>query len=105
MATLEIALPDSSTPHSIQSVSLEGRTYIFTFNWNSRADRWAFSIDTQDGTPVISGALLQVGPIDMLRTVPNTLDHVPPGQLYLGGPDDPTLDTISRCALFYVESE
>lgn len=98
-----ISLPSPSEPFVTQTVSLEGRSYVLTFDWNSRIDRWSFSIATQAGQDILNGALLQVG-VDILRTVPNTLDYVPPGQLYLAGRDDPTLDTINAAALFYIPS-
>jgi hypothetical protein len=105
MATIStITLPASTEPFLVESVSLEGRTYVLTFDWNSRSDRWTFSIATEAGQAILDGAMLQVG-IDMLRTIPDTLDYVPPGQLILAGKDDPTLDTIGSVSLFYVPSD
>jgi len=98
-----ISLPTSTEPFITQTVSLEGRSYVMTFDWNSRIDRWSFSIATEAGQDILNGALLQVG-VDILRTVPNTLDYVPPGQLFLAGRDDPTLATIGDVSLFYVPS-
>jgi hypothetical protein len=100
---LTIPLPSSDQPYTEQSVSLDGRTYVFAFNWNSRSDRWSMSIATEDGDPIITGAVLVMN-IDLLRTIPSTLDYVPPGQIYLGGDGDPTLDTISNVTLFYIEA-
>lgn len=91
-------------PRVTQSVSLEGVSYVFSFDWNSRIDRWSLSISTEDGVGVLSGAPLVLG-VDLLRTIPNTLAHVPPGQLYLAGADDPTLETIGAVSLYYVPSE
>jgi hypothetical protein len=92
---LDIPLPDATEPNITQTVSLEGRPYVFNFDWNSRTDRW---------TEILSGALLMLN-VDILRTVPNTLDYVPPGQLIAGGLDDPNLETTSAISLFYVPSE
>ena len=99
-----IALPSPDEPFVTQTVSLEGRSYIITFDWNSRADRWTLHLSTQAGQKILDGALLQIG-VDILRTNPKTLDYVPPGQLILGGKDDPTLDTIGDVSLFYVPSD
>ena len=99
-----IALPNENEPAVTQTVSLEGRSYVFTLDWNSRTDRWTISLATEAGQEVLNGALLQVG-IDILRTIPNTLDYVPPGRLYLGGTDDPTLVSMPSVALFYVPSD
>lgn len=102
--TFVIPLPDATEPDITQTVSLEGRTYVFTFDWNSRADRWSLSIATDDGVEILSGALLMLG-VDILRTIPSTLDFVPPGQLVAGGIDDPTLETMGGIALFYEPSQ
>ncbi len=96
-----IPLPTSDEPFVTQSVSLDGRSYVFTIDWNSRTDRWTFGIATEDGDAILSGALLCIA-IDLLRTIPSTLDYVPPGALYVAGFNDPTLDTISSATLFYV---
>lgn len=99
-----IALPTETDPFVTQTVSLDGRSYVMSFDWNSRTDRWSFSLSTVAGQEILHGAMLQVG-IDLLRTIPSTLDYVPPGQLILAGQDDPTLDTISDMSLFYVPGE
>jgi hypothetical protein len=101
MATWSLPLPNETTPSVTQTVSLSGRSYIFRIDWNSRADRWTVGLRTEDGTQIINGALLGMG-VDLLRTVPSTLDYVPPGQLWLGGDDDPTLETTNGVTLFYV---
>ena len=103
MATLVLPLPTTYEPHLVQTTQLEGQSYVFEFNWNSRTDRWSFSITNIDGTRILDGALLGMG-VDYLRTVPSTLSYVPPGKLGLVGPDDPTIDTIGNCFLLYIES-
>ena len=103
MATLSLPLPTSDEPHLVQTTQLEGQTYLFEFNWNSRTDRWSISIVNSDGTRILDGAILAVG-TDLLRTIPNTFSYVPPGTLYAAGDDDPTLETIGNSFLFYVES-
>ena len=100
---IEIPLPTSTEPLFTQSTQLEGQTYTLTFDWNSRTDRWTFSMETVGGTRVIDGALL-CGKVDLLRTLPSTYDYVPPGQLYVAGEDDPTLATIGNVSLIYVPS-
>lgn len=103
MAQLSLPLPTSDEPHLIQSTQLEGQTYTFEFNWNSRIDRWSLSISNTDGTRVLDGATLAMG-IDLLRTVPSTFAHVPPGILFVGGEEEPTLATIGNNVLIYEES-
>ena len=99
-----IPLPTTAKPFTAQSTSLEGRSYKLTFDWNSRSDRWSLDMATEDGDAVLNGAVLVIG-IDLLRTVPSTFDHVPPGQLFLAGTYDPTLETIGDVSLIYVPSE
>jgi hypothetical protein len=104
MSTIfSIPLPTKDEPFLTQSTALEGRSYKITYNWNSRSDRWSFSIATEDGDRILDGAVLQVG-VDILRTIPSTLDYVPPGELYLVGQDDPTLTTIDSVSLVYITS-
>lgn len=104
MSVFSIPLPDQNEPHITQSVSLDGRAYLMELNWNSRTDRWTLGLSTEDGDAILSGALLCVG-TDLLRTIPATLESVPPGQLILGGLDDPTLETMGDAALFYIEAQ
>lgn len=104
MATLSIPLPTSTETHLVQTTQLDGQSYLFEFDWNSRTDRWSFNLSNTDGTRILDGAVLVIG-IDLLRTVASTLDYVPPGVLYVAGADDPTLDTIGGVFLFYDEAE
>lgn len=99
-----IPLPTEDQPFITQSVSMDGRSYVMGFDWNSRSDRWSLSLQTEDGDKILDRAVVVMG-IDMLRTIPNTLDYVPPGQLWLGGDDDPTLETTNGVTLFYIEAD
>ena len=104
MPAWSIPLPDATEPSVTQSVELSGRSYVFTIDWNSRSNRWTVGLVDEGGTGVIHGALLCMG-VDILRTVPSTLDHAPPGQLWLGGDDDPTLNTMNGVTLFYITED
>lgn len=104
MTVFVVPLPTSDQPYISQSVSLDGRTYVMSFNWNSRSDRWSLSLETEDGDKILDGAVLVMN-IDLLRTIPNTLDYVPPGQMWLGGDGDPALTTINGVTLFYIEAD
>lgn len=104
MAVWSIPLPDETEPSVTQTVSLSGRSYVFTIDWNSRTDRWTVGLRDEDDTEIINGALLCMG-VDLLRTVPSTLDYVPPGQLWLGGADDRTIDTMNAVTLFYITED
>jgi len=104
MPAWSIPLPDETEPSVTQSVELSGRSYVFTIDWNSRSDRWTVGLADIEGTQVINGALLCIG-IDLLRTVPSTADHAPPGELWLGGDDDPVLGTMNGVTLFYLTED
>lgn len=104
MATLSLPLPTTDEPHLVQTTQLEGQSYTFEFNWNSRTDRWTLNISNVDGTRILDGATLAIG-IDLIRTIPSTFDYVPPGRLYVAGKDDPTIDTIGSTFLLYEESD
>jgi len=101
---LSVPLPTSDQPFLTQTTTLEGRSYQFTFDWNSRLDRWSFDLAIEDGAAILTGGLLCTE-IDLLKTIPSTLDTAPPGQLVLVGDGDPTLDTIGNVSLIYVTSE
>lgn len=103
MAHISLPLPTSEQPHLVQTTQLEGQSYVFDFNWNSRTERWTLGISNTDGTRILDGAVLAIG-VDLLRTVPNTLDYVPPGNLFVAGDDDPSLETIGDVFLIYTES-
>ena len=104
MATWSIPLPNETSPSVTQSVSLSGRSYVFTIDWNSRTDRWSVGLADIEGTAIINGMLLGMG-VDLLRTIPSTLDHVPPGELWLGGEGDPTLGAMKTVTLFYLTED
>ena len=100
MALWTIQLPDETEPSVTQSVSLSGRSYVFTIDWNSRSDRWTVGLADIEGTEIFSGGILCIG-VDLLRTIPSTLDHVPPGSLWLDGIDDPVFGTMNAVVLYY----
>ena len=103
MAYVSIPLPTTDQPHVLQSTTLEGVSYQFVFDWNSRTDRWTMSIYNEDNTPIVTGVTLAIG-IDLLSVIPWTRANVPSGFLYLAGVDDPTLETIGDVSLIYIES-
>jgi len=100
---LVIPLPTKDQPFLELSMSLDGQTYLMTFDWNSRTDRWSLALRTENGDAILNGALLCKG-VNILGTIPSTLDYVPPGIMFLGGDGDPTLDTIGNVSLFYIEA-
>lgn len=102
MSTRVIGLPSSSETHVRQAVTLGGRSYLMSLDYNSRTDRWTVGLSTETGVEIIRGALLAVG-VDLVRTIPITLADTPQGVLMLGGADDPTEDSIANSALFFID--
>jgi len=67
-----IPLPKKNQPLRSQSTALDGTPFRIRFDWNSRTDRWSWSLYTADGTALIEGAVL-VAWIDLFRTVSSDL--------------------------------
>lgn len=78
MAIKSMELPLFSDPMYSYSVSILTNTYNFTFLYNTRMEKWTFSISEVGGDGIISGALLVPG-------FPILIDHDIgfPGILYL----------------------
>lgn len=66
MATL-ITIPVApSIAHQIQTVTLDGRRFQLRLDWIQRIRRWAMTLSTDSGTPIVSCKLLAVR-ADLLR--------------------------------------
>jgi len=59
---------------------LEGTRYIFTFRFNTRANRWIVDILQDDKTMILSGIPLVLG-TDLIGRFQNA--DLPPGNLFL----------------------
>lgn len=97
-------------PYYDCQVTLDGRNYIFDFQYSSREERWYFDLSLNDGTPIAKGIKVVCG-VDFLakkRWNPN----VPPGLLFARttskDASPPTLDELGigkRVKLTYVSPE
>lgn len=86
-------LTDGLTAYD-QRTELDGVEYLFTFRWNARRERWTFSIDGLDGTPILTGQTISLwvplnrravgGPPGVLMAIPEDDSTDPPGLLELG---------------------
>lgn len=90
-----------------ERVRLEGRDYVFLFDWHDRSQRYYMSIQDLEGNPLISGVrvLANVGLITRKHFNPN----LPPGELFAidqeqGGVPPSLYDFGTRVKLFYFES-
>lgn len=89
---------------------LDGREYIFTFHWNSRATKWAFDLADAAGVPIVSGIYVVCG-IPLLNLL--TDSRSPPGDIFAmdraktpAEEGDPGfLDFGTRVALVYYTAE
>ncbi len=94
-------LTDGTTAYD-QRVELDGEEWLLTFRWNSRIDRWFFSIAGLDGVQRLTGAAVSLsiplnrrsvsGPPGVFVALSESGDD-PPGLLDLGG----------RVKLYYIE--
>uniref|UniRef100_A0A6M3JAI0 Cyanophage baseplate Pam3 plug gp18 domain-containing protein n=1 Tax=viral metagenome TaxID=1070528 RepID=A0A6M3JAI0_9ZZZZ len=65
-------------PSHTQTVELDGSRYVLTLTWRARTEAWYASIETETGTPIITGVRLEPG-CDVLRLADPAL--TPPGRL------------------------
>ena len=97
-----VPLPTSETPLRFQSTALNGTPFKIRFDWNSRTERWSYSLFTQDETALLTGGALVYG-IDLFRTVSDDLR--PGGELRLVDIEDPTLDSVGTASLIYLDGD
>lgn len=95
-------LTDGTTSYD-QRIELDGEEWLFSFDWNSRIDRWFFSIDDLSGVPVLTGAAVSLDIPLNRRAVGG-----PPGILVassVSGDDPPgLLELGARVRLYYLEA-
>lgn len=69
------------------TVTLDRKSYIFEFNWNSRTSYWTYSIfiNSEEKIPVIEGRLLRINVplLDQYKAYPN----IPQGLMLVVRPD------------------
>lgn len=97
-----VPLPSTEQPLRLQATSLNGTPFKIRFDWNSRTERWSFSLFTNNETPLLVGGHLSAG-IDLFRTISDDLR--PTGELRLVDIDEPTLDTIGTASLIYLDGD
>jgi hypothetical protein len=97
-----------STPLYKERVRLEGRDYIFRFDWNDREQRYYMHIFDQDEVPLLLGVKV-IANWGML-TRHHFNPALPPGELIPmdleQGGEPPTFDDFgTRVRLFYYASD
>lgn len=95
-------LTDGTTAYD-QRVELDGEEWLISFRWNSRIDRWFFSIDGLDGVPRLTGAAVSLNVPLSRRAVNGPLGEFI--ALSESGDDPPgLLDLGARVKLYYLEA-
>lgn len=99
-----------SDPFYDCQVTLDGRNYIFDFQYSSREERWYFDLSLNDGTPIAKGIKVVCGVSFLAKKRWNP--NVPAGLLvaFSNGRDasPPKLDELGigkRVKLCYVTLE
>lgn len=106
MAIIEIPLRNDLDEYEF-TVDLDGRTYNFQVQWNTRCQKWSLII-RNDQQNVLIGAIPLVVNSDLLGRFKN--ESFPPGILTLfdssGNNAEPSkADLGVRCVLLYQEDE
>lgn len=99
-----IPTPDSTEPRRRQRTEIEGREYVFVFDWNAREAKWSLSLYDQDESAIVTGIKLVID-FPLIRTVSDS--RAPSGDLFVtsDGNEDPTLDTLKDFVLVYITQE
>lgn len=92
-------------PDQVQTTTLEGRPFVFRFQWIQRIDRWIFDLETGSGTAIVRCKGLALGG-DLLRQV-QYRPEAPQGLLTVvdleGKNEEPTLSSLgARHRVAYV---
>lgn len=106
MATLTIPITYEYSSYDFQ-LDLEGATYLFTFRYNARADRWFMNISDENENVLIAGVPL-ITNYNLLAPYKNA--KLPPGRFYMYDETGAERtagreDFGTTIKLFYVESE
>ena len=104
MALLQIPT-DPTLDNYSESMTLQGASFTFLFEWNYRGSYWSLSIYDHAEAPVVQGVCIRCN-VDMLEFV--SAPGKPPGRLYAydtsgAGTDPGMTDLGGRVVLLYDE--
>lgn len=104
MAWQRVPLPKSDQTLIRMTPTLDGASYGFTFDWNSRVDRWSLRISDIDGNVLVAGIKL-VPMFPLLRNV--SADNRPKGEMFILTADNGeiTRESIDDAVMYYVPEE
>jgi hypothetical protein len=107
--TIQI-VPTYADPSWTQSTTLEGTTFLLTFQYNERCQCYYLSIQDSEGNDIYDGVKV-VCNLGLLRTCADK-DSAPAGELWVASnngdldpPDVGELALGARCTLFYISSD
>jgi len=106
---MALELPiDSTDPHYVLTVQLEGARYQLAMDWNERESAWYLSVAEEDGTQIVDGIRVVVD-WPLLRKV--AASTRPPGEIVFvdtsrSGEDPGRYELGERVvATYFLESE
>ena len=77
---MAVEIPIEETgPHIEQVTDLEGTSFVFTFRWNEREQRWYLDLRDTDGAAILLGVKM-VANWQILRLLVDS-DRRPPGEI------------------------
>lgn len=90
----------------VRRFALDGREYVFTFQWNQREEKWYIYLADQDEVAIGSAKVV----VDLPLFARIVDERIFPGVLYCvdteGGARDPGLEDFgTRVNLYYLEDE
>lgn len=106
---MALVIPTTSDPYYVQRTDLEGREYVFSFDWSTREQVWYMSLLDSEETEIVCSVKLvcdwpllfrlasTAAPPGQFLVISKTTDDSPPGK------DD--LAPGGRCELTYVPSD
>ena len=98
-----VSIPVPDRPHSEQSTTLDGVTYVLRFDFVQRMSRWRLGLYTTRGDLIVAPVWLVPG-ADLLAPFRSD-PRVPPGTLVVVATSDPRRSDWGRMAdLWYVEA-
>lgn len=70
---LQLPVDTTGEADYTERLPLDGREYVFHFQYNQREDRWYLNILDQDSTPIVHGVKIVVGYPLTRYTLPGSL--------------------------------
>lgn len=101
---LTIPLPTEANPNIVQTITLDGEAYTFTYTLSGRRDIWLLRIDDSENAPFLSDTPM-IPFVNLIATVAK--DERPGGDLLLLTPDNGYLSpsNVTSATFLYVSED